>query len=96
MRPLKFAMTTLYKGSCLKMRGGVEVQETGAGAKWAVDCPLCKFGTLESSGNGAMFCIDCGHIPAPEQLDKLIPARKVRNSYLSYRELLRQKKTVRR
>lgn len=89
-------MTTLYKGSGLKLRGGVEIQESGAGAKWSVDCPECGFGTLENTGNGAMVCIDCGHVPTPEKLDEIIPARKVRNSYLSYRELLRKRKTVRR
>lgn len=51
--------------------GSIVIKETGAGAKWAIDCPKCKYGTLEPLGVLAMVCIDCGKIVTRAELVEL-------------------------
>ena len=46
----------------------IEVLTSGAGARLAIDCPLCKYGTLESVGALAFVCIDCGNIVQRKEL----------------------------
>jgi ribosomal protein L37AE/L43A len=67
---------------CASLKCGVakmEVIETGAGAKWSIDCPKCKYGTLDHPHGLIAICADCGETFTHDQLVDLgvIANRKI-------------------
>jgi transposase-like protein len=80
-------MSAVHKGNDIMAASGHVILTSGVGAKWSVDCPKCKYGTMVNiDKNGRdekdrMRCIDCRAIFTVKKLVDLrvLPASRLEN-----------------